>query len=98
MMVNSNVRNKIMPRIEEIQKEVLKVLENKDITLSSFKVIESLIRDVVPKDTPPEMLAIYYAGYMNGCKATILEASRDLRTLKEDLSFKDAYTPDTSIN
>jgi len=96
--IDSAVSRNIIPRVEEIQKIVMEVLKNKDITLSSFKVIESMILDDVPPNTSLEMLAVYYAGYMNGCKATILEASKDLKTLKEDLSFKDAYKADNSIN
>jgi len=98
MNSNSAVKRNVVPRIQEIQKVVMEVLKDTDITLDTFKVIDHLIKDNIPVNCSPELKAIYYIGYMNGCKATILEASKDLKAIQEDLSLKDAYPMDTSIN
>ena len=98
MNTNSSVKRNIMPRLEEIQEIVMKVLKDKDIPLDTFKVIDNMIKDYIPNSCSPELKAIYYVGYMNGCKATILEASKDLKAIQEDLSLKDVYPIDTSLN
>ena len=97
--VNSSVNSVLIPKIKEIQKVVMDILKDSDIPLDSFKVIDSMIKGNIPDNCSPEMKAIYYVGYMNGCKATILEASKDLKMIRDDLTLKRAFPKmDTSIN